>query len=218
MDENSYRQLAEQLRQPHGAAGIQTGEWMNRGNVQINMDTLKIVAATAGDSILEIGMGNGFFVKEILQKDSSIKYTGADFSEVMVEEAKKINAKWINNGQAIFVFADVAALPFDDASFNKLFTINTIYFWKNPVKILNEIKRVLKPRGKFMLCLRPRRLMANYPFTEYGFRMFDKEEVENLLLQHGFSIVQSIEQQEPDVELNDKMVKMESLIVEAIKA
>ena len=217
MDEQSYQQLAAQLRQPSGEQGIATGEWMNRGNVHINMDTLEILNAAAGDNILEIGMGNGFFVKEILQKNNHIKYTGGDFSEVMIAESERINAEWVDNGQATFVFADVVALPFENASFNKIFTINTIYFWEDAMKVLAEIKRVLLPKGTFILTLRQKRLMANYPFTKYGFTMFTKEAAVQLLSQNGFTILQAIEKKEPDFEHNGEMVKMESLIIETAK-
>ena len=217
MDENSLQQLAAQLRQPHGEAGIQTGEWMNRGNMHINMDTLKVLDAAAGDNILEIGMGNGFFVSKILGKDKSIQYTGADFSDTMIKEAQRINEAWINNGRARFVLSDVASLPFTDNSFNKVFTINTIYFWEDAFKILAEIKRVLQPKGKLTITLRPKRQMKNYPFTKYGFTMFSKEEVEGLLIKNGFAVIRANEIQEPDYELNGEMVKMESLIIEAIK-
>ncbi len=217
MDETSYQQLAAQLRQPTGEAGIHTGGWMNRGNTQINTDTITALNANPGDNILEIGMGNGFFVPAILQKDISIKYTGADFSEVMVEESKRINAEWINSGQAKFVLCNAEALPLENAAFNKIFTINTIYFWDDAAKILNEIKRVLQPKGKLIIALRPKRQMKNYPFIKYGFSLFSKEEVEELLTKNGFTILQSLEIQEPDFELNGEMVKMESLIVEGIK-
>ena len=217
MDEQSLQQLAAQLRQPTGEEGIKTGEWMNRGNVAINLDTLEIVNAAAGDNILEMGMGNGFFVKEILQRHNSIQYTGADFSDVMIAGAKKINEAWIKNGQAKFILTNGIMLPFADESFNKIFTTNTIYFWDDSVKILNEIKRVLQPKGKLIITLRPKRQMINYPFTKYGFKMFSKEEVVQLLAQNGFAFAQAIEKQEPDFELNGKMVKMESLIIEAVK-
>jgi ubiquinone/menaquinone biosynthesis C-methylase UbiE len=218
MDEESLQQLAAQLRQPTGEAGIQTGEWMNRGNVQINLDTLEVLQATAGDNILEIGMGNGFFVHKIIEKDNSIQYTGADFSNVMIKEAQRINMPWINNGQARFVLSDVAALPFDDNSFNKAFTINTIYFWEDAVKVLDEIKRVLQPKGKLIITLRPKRQMKNYPFTKYGFMMFSKEEAEQLLSVNGFTVLCAKEIQEPHFELNGEMVKMESLIVESTRS
>ena len=217
MDDQSLKQLAAQLRQPTGQAGIQAGEWMNKGNVHINFDTLEILNAAANDNILEIGMGNGFFVQNILQKNESIKYTGADFSDVMVTEAKRINEAWIKNGQAKFVLTNVTDLSFEDAFFNKIFTINTIYFWDDAIKVLAELKRVLLPKGKLIITLRPKRLMNNYPFTKYGFTMFNKEEVTQLLTQNGFTILQAIEKQEPDFDLNGEIVKMESLIIEAVK-
>jgi ubiquinone/menaquinone biosynthesis C-methylase UbiE len=218
MDEQSYRQLAAQLRQPSGEAGVQTGEWMNKGNVHINLDTLEILDAVGGDRILEIGMGNGFFVHHILQKDNTIKYTGADFSEVMVEESKRINTPWINSGHATFVLCHADSLPFEDNTFNKIFTINTIYFWNDPIKILHEIERVLQPKGKLIITLRPKHLMENYPFTKYGFNMFSREEIVQLLSKSNFTIVKVTEKQEPDFELNGEMVKIESLIIELMKA
>jgi ubiquinone/menaquinone biosynthesis C-methylase UbiE len=217
MDDQSLQQLAAQLRQPTGEEGINTGDWMNKGNVQMNMNTLQIVAAVTNDTILEIGMGNGFFVKEILQKNTSIKYTGADFSEVMVAEAQRINAAWINKGQASFILADAIALPFSNSSFNKIFTVNTIYFWEDTVKILAEIKRVLMPKGKLIIALRPKHLMQNYPFTKYGFTMFTKQEVVQLLRENGFAVIQAIENPEPDFDLKGEIIKMENLIIEAIK-
>ena len=217
MDEQSLRQLAAQLRQPTGEAGIQMGEWMNRGNVPINLETITTLNAAAADNILEIGMGNGFFVYHILQKDKSIQYTGADFSEVMIAEATRINAEWITKGQAKFILSNIDALPFADNSFNKIFTINTIYFWEDVAKVLNEIKRVLQPNGKFIIALRPKRQMKNYPFIQYGFNLFSKEEVEQLLIQNGFTVLQANEIQEPDFEVNGEMVKMESLIIETTK-
>jgi ubiquinone/menaquinone biosynthesis C-methylase UbiE len=218
MDDQSLRQLAAQLRKPSGEPGRLTGEWMNRGNVRINLDTFAVLNAGARDTILEIGMGNGFFVKEIVQKHDSIQYTGADFSDIMIAEATRINEVWINKGQAKFVLTDVAALPFNNESFNKIFTINTIYFWDDAVKILAELKRVLQITGKLIITLRPKRLMQNYPFTKYGFTMFSKEEAEALLLHNGFAVIQVLENQEPDFELNGEIVKMENLVIEAIKA
>jgi ubiquinone/menaquinone biosynthesis C-methylase UbiE len=216
MDEQSLQQLAAQLRRPDGDAGIQTGDWMNRGNIQMNLDTIEALDASAGDNILEIGMGNGFFVNKIVQKHTSIKYTGADFSEVMIAEANRINAAWINSEQVNFALTDVAAMPFKNESFNKIFTINTIYFWEDAATILTELKRVLQPNGKLLITLRPKRQMINYPFTKYGFHMYSKEEVEQLLIENGFSILKSVEIQEPDFELNGAMVKMESIVVTAI--
>lgn len=217
MDELLAKHLAAQLRKPTGEEGIKTGEWMNKGNVYINEDTIAVVQPEAYDTILEAGMGNGFFVPKILALHPSIHYIGCDFSDIMVAEAERINESWIRNGQARFVLANMTTMPFDDAVFNKVFTINTIYFWEDAAAVLSEIKRVLHPAGKFILTLRPKHLMEKYPFTQYGFKMFSKEDVCALLQQNGFTIADVLEKQEPDFDLNGEMIAIESLIVVAKK-
>lgn len=217
MDEQALKQIASQLRKPQGEEGIKTGEWMNKGNLRINHDTLKVLQASGEEHILEIGMGNGFFVKNILEDHPQLKYTGCDFSDVMIGQANKINAEWVIKGQATFINADISALPFQNETFDTLFTINTIYFWENEVAILNELKRVLKPNGKLIITLRPKRQMINYPFTKYGFNMFSKEDLIGLLATNGFVVSEVFENQEPDFELNGEMKKMENVIVIANK-
>lgn len=217
MDEITAKQIAAQLKKPHGEDGIKMGEWMNRGNVQINLDTLEILNSTSGDTILEVGMGNGFFIHHMLQKNGNITYTGADFSDVMIAEAKRINEKWIKKKQASFVLCDAVSLPFKDAGFNKIVTVNTIYFWDDAAAVLTEFKRVLQPKGKLLIALRPKRLMKNYPFTKKGFNMFTKKEAELILKLNGFNLLKSVEKKEPDFELNGKLFKMESQIIESQK-
>jgi ubiquinone/menaquinone biosynthesis C-methylase UbiE len=215
MEEEKLIRLASQLRKPEGVEGIKTGESMNQGNKFMNLDTLRIVNPASGDSILEIGMGNGLFVKDLLEKAPSIRYVGFDYSPVMVNEAKRINDEWIKKGNAEFFLGEVSSLPFPAKSFNKIFTINTIYFWKNNEVVLRELKRVLKPGGTLIISIRPRRQMENYPFTKYGFNMYSSGELKELLMENGFGIKNSHEIQEPDYEFNGSLFKMESLIVES---
>jgi ubiquinone/menaquinone biosynthesis C-methylase UbiE len=190
---------------------------MSKGNQRIIHDTLSILNAEADDSILEIGMGNGFFVNEILSKHRSITYTGCDYSELMVEESEKINTEWITKGQAKFILSDVTSLPFSDNSFNKIFTINTIYFWDNEIKVLNELKRVLQPNGKLIIGFRPKHMTEKYAFTKYGFNLFSKEDVVKLLSDNSFSVIDAIENLEPDFDMHGEIMKMENVIVVAIK-
>ncbi len=213
MDEEQLQQIAAQLRQPHGEDGLKTAEWMNKGNVNMHHHTLAILNAKAGDNILEIGMGNGFHIKNILSIHPNIKYTGCDFSELMVEESKKRNASWMANGSANFVFSDAASLPFANNSFNKIFTINTIYFWEDKITVLNEINRVLQPEGELIIAFRPKHFTEKYPFIKYEFNQFSLDDVVKLLSENGFIIVNKIENPEPDVEMNGEIMKMENVIV-----
>ncbi len=215
LDENQKR--AAQLRKPHGEEGIKTGEWMSHGNRHIIQDSLTILNAVAGDTILEIGMGNGQFVTQILEKHANILYTGCDYSELMVEEAKKQNTKWISEMRAQFLLGNAKELPFEKERFSKILTVNTLYFWDKETVVLNEFKRVLKPSGKLIIGFRPKHQTQNYPFTKYGFTQFSKEEAIELVANNGFRILSAHENKEPDFELNGQSMSMQNIVLEASK-
>lgn len=217
MDEETLKAIAGQLRQPTGEYAIQVGEKMNEGNLHINLNTFEALNLVAGDNILEIGMGNGFFVKNILSADNSIKYTGCDFSEIMVYEARKQNENFITGGQAQFLKADANELPFDKEFFDKVFSINTIYFWDNPQIVLAEIWRVLKPKGQIIISVRPKYIMEHYPFVKYGFKTFSKDDLTELIAQNNFKVIDIIEKDEPEVEINGELTKTATLLVKAEK-
>ena len=217
MDESTLKSIASQLRKPSGEYGIQVGEKMNEGNWHINLDTIEALQLQPADNILEIGMGNGFFVKNILSVNPSIKYAGCDYSELMVEASVNLNEAFIANDQAAFYEADANSLPFADEIFDKAFTINTIYFWENPSLELAEVWRVLKPNGRFIVAIRPKVFMQHLPFTQYGFTMFTKEELAALLLANRFKVIDTIEKQEPDAEINGVKIPIAGLLVIAEK-
>lgn len=216
-DEQKFRAMAAQLRKPDGEEGSKTGEMMSQGNRHIIHDTFKALNAEPNDNILEIGMGNGFYVGEILEKSDNISYTGCDYSELMVQESEKFNAGWVARGRAKFIHSNISSLPFEGNTFNKIFTVNTIYFWDNEQDALSEIKRVIQPDGKFIIGFRPKHQTEKYPFTRYGFNHFSKKDVEQLLHGNGFSIIDLFEHQEPPFEMNGLMMETENIVVVASK-
>lgn len=217
MDEETLKIIAGQLRQPSGEYAIQVGEKMNEGNLHINLNTFEALNLSKDDSVLEIGMGNGYFVKNILTTQDSIKYTGCDFSEIMVEEARKQNEFYVTMGRASFYSADAHELPFENEVFDRVFSVNTIYFWDNPQKVLSEIWRVLKPAGQLVISVRPKSIMQHYPFVKYGFSLFSKEDLTILMTNNNFKIFEIIEKGEPEVEINGELTKTATLLISACK-
>jgi ubiquinone/menaquinone biosynthesis C-methylase UbiE len=217
MNEETLKAIAAQLRRPEGEPGVQVGMKMNEGNSHINLYTIAALNPQPQEHILEIGMGNGFFVKDILSIHESIRYTGCDFSEAMAEEAKRINKSFVVGGRAEFHFGAADNMPFDGGVFDAVLTVNTIYFWDDNAKVLTEIRRVLKPSGRLVVSVRPRSVMELYPFTKYGFNMFSKDELADVISGNGFRIKEILEKKEPDQEINGKKVVVESLIVVAEK-
>ena len=217
MNEDQLKEIAAQLRQPHGEMAHEVSGRMNKGNHHMNQFAIQTLKPQPGDAILEIGMGNGFFVKDILLSDESITYVGCDFSEAMVTEATELNNAYVQSGQARFQLASADSLPFATESFDKVFTVNTIYFWDNPTGVLDEMKRVLKPDGQLLIALRSKSVMESYPFTQYGFIMYDTDDLNTLLSENGLKITRILEEYEPDQEINGETISVSSMIVCAEK-
>jgi ubiquinone/menaquinone biosynthesis C-methylase UbiE len=217
MNEQQLRAVAGQLRKPQGEAGIQVGEKMNEGNAYLNRSAIEQLQLQPDDRVLEIGMGNGFFVKEILSNNPSVRYVGCDFSDIMVQQANRLNEAFVQQEQAQFMLAEADNLPFAKEIFDKVFTVNTIYFWENPQTILSHIRRVLKPGGLFVIAIRPKRTMELLPFVKYGFTMYNSAELDGLLSRNGFTVTSIFEQEEPLQTIAGQSYKMESLIVSAVK-
>ncbi|NJK97131.1 MAG: class I SAM-dependent methyltransferase, partial [Bacteroidales bacterium] len=199
-----------------GEYALEVGELMNVGNQLINIETIKALKIIPGNHILEIGMGNGCFVEQIL-KDSTIKYTGIDHSEEMVNQACKRNQNFIQSKQAFFLKGNAESLPFTDNTFDNVFTVNTLYFWEHPHAILNEIHRVLKPEGQLVMAIRPKYIMEEYPFVKYNFTMYNKEDISELFANHPFRINAIWEKQEPEQDILGQMLPVCGLYVSVEK-
>jgi ubiquinone/menaquinone biosynthesis C-methylase UbiE len=205
--------LAAQLCKPDGEYGKKIGEMMNKGNVHINLWAIDALKLQPNDTVLEIGMGNGFFAKDILAKHGSISYKGFDYSELMVNEALELNKESVEKQRAEFTAGSANKLPYADHSFSKILTVNTIYFWSNAKEELSEIRRVLKSDGSFVIAVRTKDAMKQLPFTEFGFVKYDKQQLETILKENGFDISETYQKKEPAITNNGQDMQMENIII-----
>lgn len=184
MEKEELKILAQHLANPQGEKGIEIGEMMNATNIGMTLESIRTLLIEDHESILEIGHGNADHLKHILSLAKGLKYTGIDISETMHLEAKRLNHEF--EDQAEFVLYEGKVLPFPDKTFDKIFTVNTVYFWKDPVGFLNEIYRVLKDEGTFALTFGQRDFMEKLPFTAYNFKLYNNDEMEELVSQSHF--------------------------------
>ena len=97
-------------------------------------------------NILDVGCSTGYITRYVAQKfDCDI--IGVDLSTLLLdiaeEESRKLNLENIS-----FKYADVENLPFADATFDIVYGEAITALVPDPLKVLKEYKRVLKPGGK----------------------------------------------------------------------
>ncbi|WP_343657662.1 class I SAM-dependent methyltransferase [Chryseobacterium sp.] len=194
MEKEELKILAQNLANPQGEKGIEIGEMMNATNISMTLESIKKLVIEDDQHILEIGHGNAGHLKSIMNLAQNLRYTGIDISETMHHEAQKLNKEF--ESQADFVWYEGKKLPFQDRTFDKIFTVNTVYFWENPEAFLNEIYRVLKDEGTFVLTFGQREFMEKLPFTEYDFTLYSNDEMEELISKSHFKRMKISEKEE----------------------
>ncbi|SMC51686.1 class I SAM-dependent methyltransferase [Moheibacter sediminis] len=199
MNEQELKGLAEQLGNPSGKKGVEVAEMMDRNNIKMTIHSIDNLEIKNGDSILEIGHGNCGHLKLIFEKAIEIQYTGYDISELMNIEAKKLNQNLIQNNSIEFKLYDGDIFSEADNSFDKIFTVNTLYFWSNPIEFINEIYRTTKPNGIFCLTFAEKDFMEKLPFTKFGFNLYSIEDVQKLIEHSNFNL-EKIENQTEEIQ------------------
>jgi len=118
--------------------------------------TISLLEIKPHDRVLEIGFGPGIAI-ELASKFATRGFiAGVDHSEVMVRQAAKRNAPDIRNGKVALLHGSVANLPTFGEPFDKIFTINSVHFWTDPIDRLRDLRQLLKPGGLIAVTIQPR--------------------------------------------------------------
>ncbi len=94
--------------------------------------------------ILDLGCGNGRLLKSLLPINKNFNYLGVDFSEDLIEAARK------NHPDFRFVVADMTELNFAPETFDMIFMIASFHHLptkRERLEILYSLNRWLKPGG-----------------------------------------------------------------------
>ncbi len=105
---------------------------------------------TAGHA-LEIGHGPGYLGLEWLKKTEGAHLTGLDISPDMTRLAESNAREYGVEDRVEYRGGEGSRLPFDDASFDAVFTNGSLHEWVDPEGTFDEIHRVLKPGGRFFI-------------------------------------------------------------------
>lgn len=94
--------------------------------------------------VLDIGCADGVFSKKIFDSTGSKKFIGIDVLKSSIDWAKK---HWKRNSAMEFRVRDAHELGFKPSSFDAVYIMEVLEHVKNPVKVLKNVKRILKKSG-----------------------------------------------------------------------
>lgn len=113
-------------------------------------DALLESGITAGYA-LEIGPGPGYLGLEWLKHTDGTSLTGLDISPDMQALARQNAESYGFSERTTYRLGNCNQLPFEDASFDAVFTNGSLHEWEDPRGAFDEIWRVLKPGGRYYI-------------------------------------------------------------------
>jgi SAM-dependent methyltransferase len=183
----SKKLLSEQLKQPSGWIGKYIiSKLLDTSSYQLNSFTLELLDIDKKDKILEIGFGTGLLIKRMAKEMEDGTIEGVDFSKTMYNRAFEVNKEQIQKKRVTLHHLECKKLPFENNNFTKVCSINTLYFWENPEEYFQEILRVIKENGHFVLGFRDKKQMELLDADKEIFQTYEKEEIIEMLSRSGF--------------------------------
>jgi ubiquinone/menaquinone biosynthesis C-methylase UbiE len=124
-------------------SGMPQMRWMRRFVI-----SQSLLLKDQGEAV-DLGCGAGQLVMELAHHAPGLHVTGIDLSEEMLANARSSAQRQGLSGQVDFRLGNVEEIPFPDHSLDLVISTASLHHWSEPVRVLNEIERVLKPGGAY---------------------------------------------------------------------
>jgi ubiquinone/menaquinone biosynthesis C-methylase UbiE len=105
----------------------------------------------ASGKVLDVGTGTGRLAIEFARGIPGVDVVGLDLSDVALELARENAQDDKAPLRVAFEKGDAEDMPFEDGTFDLVISSNTLHLVSNPVKMFDEMARVLAPQGRFLI-------------------------------------------------------------------
>jgi len=182
--------VANQMRMPRGLLAPLAARSLNRRNQGLIGRTIAALDVNDGHRVLDVGFGGGISLGLLTALIGTGQVAGIDPSPEMVTRACRVFADELRRERLSVGTGSVGAIPFGDATFDRAITCQTVYFWADLKKGLEELHRVLVPGGRLAVAMMPKALQQRYGFVARGYRVVSHPELMAALEETGFTEVQ----------------------------
>ena len=117
---------------------------MEEGHGDVVRQVLARMSISPGEKILDLGCGNGWATRLLAQTNAGVQAIGIDASPQMIARADELHSLTI---RARYDFGSFEQLEFKDGEFDRVFSMEALYYAGDLSKAIAEAFRVLKPNG-----------------------------------------------------------------------
>ena len=178
--------IARQLGHPSGVFSGFIAAFMNRQTAGINDTTIQLLEISPTDRTLDIGFGGGSAISKVAELAPDGLVVGIDISKAMLKRGRNKFRELISRGKVELKEGSAAKIPYENAWFDKVYTVNTIYFWPDPAAGLKEILRVMKKGATFVLTFFTEKAVERIHGSRYGFTIYSEGQLRALFDEAGF--------------------------------
>jgi ubiquinone/menaquinone biosynthesis C-methylase UbiE len=111
----------------------------------------RAVAMKSAGQAADIGCGPGLLVVELARRAPGLHVTGVDLSDEMLAQGQVHAARAGVGDRVSFRQGDAGQIPFPAGSLDLVVSTLSLHHWRDPVAVLNEVARVLRPGGAFLI-------------------------------------------------------------------
>jgi ubiquinone/menaquinone biosynthesis C-methylase UbiE len=159
--------------------------FMNFGHAPLTNWGLSLVDIHDGWTMLDIGCGGGATLQRLLRRSQNANVYGIDISEESVAKARKVNADKLDK-QVFICQGSAEKLPYENDMFDMVTAVETVYFWPNLPDCLQEVRRVLKQGGRFVIMIEVVDADSIWTNVVEGMTAYSPEELKKMLDDAGF--------------------------------
>jgi ubiquinone/menaquinone biosynthesis C-methylase UbiE len=122
---------------------------VNNNSKAVHDHVLSLLDVSSASAVLDVGCGRGEHLQMVSRRISEdARLVGIDSSKEAIESAREATA---GDPRYTFLIHDLAAgIPFEDASFDRIFSVNVLEAVADKDGLLNEVHRVLTPGGRIV--------------------------------------------------------------------
>ena len=117
------------------------GEGMEQEHLPIVLPVLDRMALASDDNVIDVGCGTGWLARLLAEQVREGRVVGTDISDEMIRRARDHYAEVEN---AMFVIGGADEIPWDAGFFTRAISVESSYYWPNPLAGLREMLRVLR--------------------------------------------------------------------------